>query len=396
MRIILSVFIILLTYLPVSDSRGEDPSVVAQAQRLIDNGGFIRQKNGINPFAVNQDKLFVPASILKIATSLAALDILGESYHFQTYFFLSPNHDLYIQGKGDPFLVSEEIALIAASLRQKGVTSVMDIVIDQSFFGTVTSAHGAAGSLNPYDVPNAALAVNFNTIMIAKNSNGTISSAEKQTPTLPIMKELGIKLPTGEHRINVSAMKDNGDRYAAELFAVLLQEAGIDVSGKPKSGTVPQELEPLYVHVQTKSLREIISPMLSYSSNFIANQLFLACGGKRFGYPVSWEKGARTLSEFLEKKTGLSAGQFNVVEGSGLSRSNRISPKAMLKVLDAFKPYADLMPVDRGVAVKSGTLSGVYSYAGYFRNGSDLEGFVIMLNQQRNTRDRLMALLGTL
>ncbi len=66
----------------------------------------------------------------------------------------------------------------------------------------------------------------------------------------------------------------------------------------------------------------------------------------------------------------------------------------MLNVLSRFKPYADLLPVQEGVKVKSGTLTNVFSYAGYFRNENGLDGFVLILNQKENTRDELLRSLS--
>ena len=89
-----------------------------------------------------------------------------------------------------------------------------------------------------------------------------------------------------------------------------------------------------------------------------------------------------------------------MTEGSGLSRRNRITVQAMLVILDRFKPYASLLPRTsknhQDILVKSGTLTGVYSYAGYFVHESSLDDFVLILNQENNTRDRLLALLAKL
>ena len=131
-----------------------------------------------------------------------------------------------------------------------------------------------------------------------------------------------------------------------------------------------------------------------YSNNFIANQLFLAVGAARYGYPATWDKGRRAMAAYLGEKHGLTAEKIRVVEGAGLSRQNRVSPDAMLVLLNAFKPYAGHLPLENGRLVKSGTLQGVYSYAGYFRENDRLDSFVLLLNQQDNTRDSLLQALA--
>jgi D-alanyl-D-alanine carboxypeptidase/D-alanyl-D-alanine-endopeptidase (penicillin-binding protein 4) len=130
-----------------------------------------------------------------------------------------------------------------------------------------------------------------------------------------------------------------------------------------------------------------------YSNNFIANQIFLATGAARYGFPATWLKGHRAMQEFAKKDKELSRMNIKLVEGSGLSRNNRLTAGAMLKVLELFKPHAGLLPKKDGVMIKSGTLTGVYSYAGYLPTTSGLDSFVIILNQQKNNRDEILDIL---
>ena len=71
------------------------------------------------------------------------------------------------------------------------------------------------------------------------------------------------------------------------------------------------------------------------------------------------------------------------VEGAGLSRDNRVTVRAMLDLLTHFRPQAELLKKEGGVAIKTGTLTGVYNLAGYLPDG---QAFVILLNQQVNQR----------
>jgi len=362
----------------------------------VTHGGYLLGRNDRVIASHQPDTPLVPASIWKIATALHALSVLGKEYRFETRCYYGPDQTLYVQGSGDPMLTSEEVTLMASRLRAAGVRQVQGIVIDDSAFALASAADGATNTLNPYDVANSGLAVNFNTIHITKAADGSIRSAEPQTPTLPIMLRLGKWLPAGTHRINISQKKGEIGQYAGELMAEALRGQGIAVTGPILTGTVPTGLPPVVRHSSTTGLGETVRAMLEYSNNFIANQLFLACGAKRYGYPATWDKGRKAMSTFLHEQVGLDLGSYTVEEGSGLSRKNQVTPRAMLAILRVFMPHAALMPMRDGMMVKTGTLRGVYNYAGYFQGVQGPDPFVLMLNQPENHRDQLLRYLEDL
>ena len=127
----------------------------------------------------------------------------------------------------------------------------------------------------------------------------------------------------------------------------------------------------------------------------MANQLYLAVGVKQFGLPATWEKSRKAISRFIQNSLKLTDTQIQMIEGSGLSSKNRVSPEAMILVLEKFKQYIELMPVKHGVKMKSGTLSksGVFCYAGYFTKKGKINPFIILLNQHKNRRDQILKLL---
>lgn len=361
---------------------------------LINHGGYIVTKDGVTISSRAPDTAFIPASTIKIATALAALRTLGNDYRFQTQFFNDPEGTLYIKGFGDPFLVSEEVSLILDQLQERGVTIINDIVIDDSAFLLSEEASAwSDNSLNPYDAANSALAVNFNAMGLKVNRKGKVTSAEPQTPTLPLMQELGATLKPGTHRINISKSKEQIHRYTAELFRALQKQKDIAGHGMLRKSPVPAKLTPIYTHSSTKPLDEVIRSMLAVSNNFIANQLFLTLGANRFGYPATWEKGQKTLREFYSAELKLTEGVLYMEEGSGLSRRTHITPRAMQAILEAFKPYAGLLRCYGETRLKTGTLTGAYGYAGYFYSDGSLDPFVILINQPRNTRRQVLALL---
>jgi D-alanyl-D-alanine carboxypeptidase/D-alanyl-D-alanine-endopeptidase (penicillin-binding protein 4) len=152
-------------------------------------------------------------------------------------------------------------------------------------------------------------------------------------------------------------------KYAGELIAAFIKQAGGSVKGPISIGSVPKGLQPIYVHHQSRSLSEILVELLRASNNYIANQVFLEIGGQRQGGPVSVEKSLQVAHELLAAH-GL-AEAIHLEEGSGISRGNRFTARGFAKVLDLFAPHADLLRGHDGGANKTGSLEGVRTLAGY-------------------------------
>ncbi len=346
--------------------------------------GSILVKNGQGRIILEHrtDESFIPASTIKIATAACALHELGSHYHFKTEFFLTPQNILAVKGYGDPLLVSEEIVKIAQSLKRKGLSTIEGIVLDASYFDPQIVIDGASQSTNPYDALNSALLANFNTISVKKFKNGKIVSAEAQTPLTPIALQAGKKLRAGTHRINLAFDRDRSIRYVGELLKTFLEKEGVQVNGEITPGVVPQDASLFYTHYNSLPLTEVLRGLLEFSTNLTSNQLFLVMGAKKLGAPATVEKGVRVLTQFLNQQMGWS--HFHIEEGSGLSRKNRVTARQMMKLLDYFEPYRDLLPIkDHFFQAKTGTLNGVNTYAGYFSlpNGNDIK-FVMLINDQ--------------
>src|ERR1041385_6462117 len=126
---------------------------------------FVVDADGKELVAQNADKPFVPASVTKIVTAWLAMEVLGPDYRFETRFYLDGNRVLYIRGGGDPFLVSEELALLAPPLVAAiGKQPLSGIVLDASYYPSDIRIPGIENPEEAYDALNSALAVNFNTI----------------------------------------------------------------------------------------------------------------------------------------------------------------------------------------------------------------------------------------
>ena len=137
--------------------------------------------------------------------------------------------------------------------------------------------------------------------------------------------------------------------------------------------------------------------MLRYSNNFIANQIFLTLAAQESGYPATAEAARAALQQQLAELYGDGFGSdpqsLLMLEGSGLSRTQRSSAAGMMRILEVFKPHADLLPQVDSVLRKSGTLTGVYNFAGYIRGPDGLYPFVILTNQTSNNRAEILRLL---
>jgi D-alanyl-D-alanine carboxypeptidase/D-alanyl-D-alanine-endopeptidase (penicillin-binding protein 4) len=364
---------------------------------LANGGGvLVANKGNRSLFAVNADKRLVPASILKIATAAAALHYLGPTHRFATEFRLSPEKDLYVVGKGDPYLVSEELELIAHQLKSKGLNKVRDVYLDDRYFQPNLVLHGTKRSINPYDAYNGALCVNFNTIFVRIVGDGKVQSAEPQTPLTDLARKIALKSgQRGQVRINLSESPERCLQYAGELIKAFLEMGSIRVEGKvAKAERDSTDFPCLLLHRSSRDLEETSREMFKYSNNFIANQIFLSMGATRYGPPATVGKSQFLMADFFGS---LGLPRIKVEEGSGLSRRNRITATQMVAVLDHFRPHRDLLPNKGRAWLKTGTLSDVKSMAGYLGlDDSRSLSFVIMLNGRHfgyRTRERIFALI---
>ena len=118
---------------------------------------LVMDADGNELVAQNADEPFVPASITKIVTAWLALEVLGGDYRFQTRFYLDDDRVLYVRGGGDPFLISEELALLAPPLvAAVGKQPLTGIVLDASYYPADVRMPGIEDSNEAYDALNSA------------------------------------------------------------------------------------------------------------------------------------------------------------------------------------------------------------------------------------------------
>ncbi|HBB18165.1 MAG: hypothetical protein A3J94_14355 [Syntrophus sp. RIFOXYC2_FULL_54_9] len=370
-------------------------SSLKDLQRLIGvkDTVLVASPRGKVLFEKNAGKKMIPASTLKIFTSLVALHYLGPEYRFTTEFYLDRDDNLKIKGYGDPLLLSESLREIAAALSLK-LGGFNHLVLDDSFFSGQVRVPGTSPSYQPYDAVNGALCVNFNTVSF-KRVNRAYVSDEEQTPLLPFVEKRIRASSLERGRIILSHQENEATLYAGHLFKYFLTQAGIKSRGEIRLGRVkPDDDRLLFTYTSPFPVKESIRKLLEFSNNFIANQLLVACGAKAYGTPGSLDKGVMAASTYAREVLKLKTDALSLDEGSGISRKNELTAHAMLKALNEFEPYHHLLRQERDEFFKTGTLDGIRTRAGYIADGKgELYRFVVLMNTPGKTTDAVMKLI---
>lgn len=374
---------------------------IAKAQKaslavLNPQGQIVYQRNADIPL--------IPASTTKILTALLAFEEWGPEYRFYTDFAIQVNSaglaTLFVKGYGDPFLVSEELQLIAEQLAEKlralDVVSLEKMVLDNQWYEPQLKLAGVSQTDNPYDAQVTAIAANFNTAYVQWDGAQWIS-AELQTPMTKVAIQASKRQfqPAGKgsasqknvkkgfkQRINLGFDARENERHFAQLLQSFFQAQKVSVADNftvvwqsfPQNPPPEQFLR----YQNTRSLHQVVAPMLNYSTNFIANQLALNLAAQFYQQPA----GETLLRRYFAQKTADWLQETVFEEGAGLSRNNRIAANQMLQILQQFMPYRQLLPqIEPGVFAKSGTLQGVTTLAGYLYKDGQWWPFVLMVNQ---------------
>ena len=382
-------WLLILLFCAPLDAKAAPPS--QDLRKLIgdSDGVIIADPRGKIVFEKNSTPKRIPASTLKIVTALAALHYLGPTYRFNTDFFLDAQKNLRVKGYGDPLLISEVWADIAAALARK-TDRVSDIILDDSHFSHPIAIPGIHSSFQPYDAPNGALCANFNTVFFKRTPSGGYVSAESQTPLLPFVIQRIKASALGSERIILSNNNREATLYAGHLLKYFLNQNGLATGGLVRIKKAPARADELILRYTSPfDLQAVIARLLEYSNNFIANQILIATGAALYNPPGTLSKGIHALLSYLETELGITG--IALVEGSGISKKNRISAAHMLTVLNKFEPYHHLMRNEGPEFYKTGNLWGVSTRAGYLRHtGGGLYRFVVFINTPHKSTNAVM------
>jgi len=407
----------------------------------------VDRASGAELFARGADALLVPASTQKLLTAVAALDAFGPAHRFVTEVRSSRPlgadgavGDLFVRG-GDPALTSEQWWRLAADLRALGLREVRgDLVLDDALFDEARwHASWTPVTARAYHAPVSALAANFGAFRVRVGPGLAPGAAlevavDPPVPYLRVVNEgrtgkrgsaatLAVerKPLAGEEVVRVSGSVPAGAApddvwrsvadplaYAGAVLRMQLAANGVRVSGTARRGAAAPGAT-LLLEFEGHPLQQIASLFLKYSNNFIAEALvkWLAVGPAPVAGapPGSWAAGTRALEARLAK-LGVPLDGARLVDGSGLSRANRVSARVLVETLRrgeaSFVAGPELLAAlplaaedgtlakraasARGrVRAKTGSLDGVTSLAGFARTerGRDLV-FAVLVNGYRN------------
>jgi D-alanyl-D-alanine carboxypeptidase/D-alanyl-D-alanine-endopeptidase (penicillin-binding protein 4) len=368
----------------------------------------------------NADKMYIPASNEKIITSVSALSLLGKDYRFKTDFFSGGeisngilHGGLYIKGYGDPTLSQGHLGYIVFQLKQRGVKEIKGrIIVDDTFFEKERYAKGwkAEWKDDFYSPAISALSFNYNIIELkvyaSKSGNRPAVQIEPRGSNIEVINKAvtsskkGVLKTTWQDdetivlsgqikpkaTVTLKIPVLNPALLTGNVIKNAIDEAGIKVSGPVVADKVPRWANLIYTHY-SDPLSSVITEYNKNSVNIIGENLMKTLGAQYKGIPGTWDKGSAVISEFLNE-VGIKNG-FKIVDGSGLSLLNRVSPETLTDILSyAYEDklistdFLDSLPVAGidGTLKKRFTQSEVQgrvrAKTGYLNNVRALSGYV--------------------
>ncbi len=387
----------------------------------------------------NADRLFNPASTIKVATTLAALIELGPNYTWPTSIRSTApvengilRGDLIIRGTGDPGMVSEEHWRMLRDLqRMTGLKRIEgDVILDAGYFMLPPEDPGAFDG-QPYRAYNQlayALHVNSNAIRfhIIPEGNTLRIEAEPPLPGLKINNRLtrgsgscdawqrGIRYEVGNNEVTFSgSYPANCGNYellrtavapdvnAAELFKLHWAQWGGELTGSVLShqGQPLNHSHTLMVH-RSRPLGDLIKVVNKWSHNVMTRHMALTLGAEKMGAPATIEKTRVSLIDVLSDAGVNTEGMF-IDNGSGLSRVARITPNQLGQILQVGwdSPRRPELVASLSIAgidgttrrqyrnspaagrmhLKTGLLNQVSAITGYVRNRCNEDVMVVLL-----------------
>ncbi|HCL86841.1 MAG TPA: D-alanyl-D-alanine carboxypeptidase/D-alanyl-D-alanine-endopeptidase [Comamonadaceae bacterium] len=374
-----------------------------------------------------------PASVMKLVTTYAALEMLGPAFTWETPVYLdaqpqggSLRGNVYIKGQGDPRLVVERLWLLMRRLRAQGISVIVgDIVLDRSAFAV--PAHDAAlfdgEPWRPYNVAPDALLLNFKSLTLGfvPDEAAGVARVSHEPPLAQL--ELPDSVPLapagtacgdwraglradftqasrlalagsypaacGERQWSVAPADPQG--YAARAIEGMWRELGGKLTGQVRDGRVPAGLAPAF-STTSPALAEVVRDINKYSNNVMTQQLFLTLALQRTGQG-SPQAARDVLGRWWDERVGL-PGTLVVDNGAGLSREARISARALARMLQLawaspvmpeFVSSMPIMGVDGTLRRRPGQASGTaHLKTGTLRDVTAIGGYVLGASGRRH------------
>jgi D-alanyl-D-alanine carboxypeptidase/D-alanyl-D-alanine-endopeptidase (penicillin-binding protein 4) len=355
------------------------------------SGAWVHDGSGQPLFEWKSGTRRVPASVQKLVTTAAALDRLGPEARFETAVLADGeiaegvlDGDLYLRGSGDPSFGTAALRRLATEVAETGLEQVGGRVYgDETFFDRRRGGPASGWGISPYVGPLSALAFNRGSL-------------------LPLAR----------------GWQSNPPGFVADRMRVILRGREVEVGRRGRPGRTPADATTLAA-AESPPLAGLVRHTNQVSDNYYAEMLLKGLGA-RSGTTGSTAAGAGVAARFA-RELGFRA---HVVDGSGLSRANSISPRGVGRLLleaqeePWFDSFYRSLPLAgrsgtldkrmRGTAAdgrcraKTGTLAGVSALAGYCKTRSrERVAFALLMNgvslfSARRAQDRIAAALARL
>lgn len=424
------------------------PVAAVLGNQKLDGSGvsvFVQAVDEEQPLlAVNENVPRSPASIIKLLTSYAALDLLGPAYRWQTEVWTTGelregrlHGDLVLRGGGDPGLSTERFWTLLREIRAHGITEIAgDLVVDDTLFAPIRERPGDFDGqpYRAYNVLPSALLVNSNAVEFRVMRNGSGVSvyidppldgfrvenliSTRQGACTGFQRGVAFDLPRGpegRHAV-LSGHFPSGcteyslwravlpaPQFANALFRALWRQLGGRIDGGFRVAPVPPDAQRLYVH-QSLPLGEQLRLMNKWSNNPMTRHLLLTIGLEHAGAPATAQKGRAAVEDWARRR-GLAIPGLFIDNGAGLSRRTRVTAGGLgAMLLDAWRhpQMADLMssmPIAAmdgtlrsryqgemagRMYLKTGRLDGVASIAGLMTSHSGRRFVVVVIVNEEN------------
>ncbi len=314
-----------------------------------------------------------PASLTKLLTTYAALELLGPAWSWNTPVWLQGTvnegvleGNLVIKGSGDPKLVPERLWLLMRRVQQLGVREIHgDIVLDRSAFSVPEQnpAEFDGEPLRPYNVRADALLLGYRSVLIGFTPDAArgLALVSVDPPLAGVSADASVPLSAGacndwrgelkadfsdpqRLRLAGSFPAACGEktwplayaeprRYDERLLLGLWREMGGRITGTVREGAAPAT--PPSFTSTSPALAEVIREINKYSNNVMAQQLFLTLGLARNGKGTP-EAAREVLRRWLAERLGRQGAEGVVIDnGSGLSRETRLSAQQLARLLQS-------------------------------------------------------------